>query len=228
MAAYIAHGGSYRGKRLYRHSRLCIKLRRERPVKPLRNERGLIRCLSVSAIVVSLALHAVTKGRANLQEMLWVCHVASLIIAIGIFFHAPRLTASGFLFHVALGLPGYLMDVIATGATTPTSMVVHLVPPIAGGMELWRRGFPNGVVLPCAMLYPILVAISYVATDPALNVNLAYAPWPPVAKILPQPWMWCFFNIVVSFFCLTIVEKILRRLFQSAELKAIPGENIHV
>jgi hypothetical protein len=74
------------------------------------------------------------------------------------------------------------------------------------------------------MLYPVLMLISYVATDPALNVNLAHAPWPPVARIFPQLWMSWAFNTVVSFFCLIVVERILRRVFPGAALDTSSGE----
>ncbi|MES2356155.1 MAG: hypothetical protein V4568_17475 [Pseudomonadota bacterium] len=175
-----------------------------------------VRLLSAGAVLISLALHAVTKGFALLPEMLWACHVASFLIAIGILFQAPKIIATGFLFHVGLGLPGYFMDVIATGTTTPTSILVHFVPPIAGGIELWRSGFPKGTVFPCVMLYPILVVISYWATDATLNINLAHAPWAPVASVFPQPWISWGFNTVVSFFSLMVVERILRRMFPEA------------
>jgi hypothetical protein len=181
-----------------------------------RSKTTLMRFLAGGAVLISLALHAITKGPMLLPEMLWACHVASFLIAIGILFQIPKLTAVGFLFHVALGLPGYLMDLIATGDTTFTSILVHLVPLIAGGMELWRRGFPHGTVFPCMMLYPVLVVISYWGTEPALNINLAHAPWTPIAQIFPQPWFSWVFNTMVSFLCLIAIERILRQVFRGA------------
>src|SRR4051812_37521163 len=83
-----------------------------------RSKMTSMRFLMGGAVLISLALHAITKGLMLLPEMLWACHVASFLIAIGILFQIPKLTTVGFLFHVALGLPGYLMDLITTGNTT--------------------------------------------------------------------------------------------------------------
>lgn len=184
-----------------------------------------MRFLSASAILLSLVLHAMAKGMALLPEMLWVCHVASFLIAIGILFEIPKITAIGFLFHVALGLPGYLLDVMATGTTTVTSALVHTVPLIAGAIDLRQREFPQGVIFPCIMLYLVLVVVCYGITDPALNVNLAHAPWPLMAKKFSQPRIVQYGS---SLFGLIGAEWVLRRFFSQTTLDENPKEGTYV
>jgi len=163
------------------------------------------------AILVSLALHALHKGWALLPEMLWSCYVASALLAVGILLRRPRLAAIGFLFEVALGLPAYLLEVAATRTTSPTSLLAHLAPLAAGVLELRRTGLPGRIVLPAWALYPLMIAVSRWATPPALNVNLAHAPWAPSAWAFPQLWMYWAFNSATALILLIATDFLLRR-----------------
>jgi len=53
--------------------------------------------------------------------------------------------------------------------------------------------------------------VSYVATDPALNVNLAHAPWPPLAGVLPSLWASWVFNAGGSLLAFLVVDRLLGR-----------------
>ncbi len=64
------------------------------------------------AILITLGLYAAWRGPL-LPEMLWSCHVATALVGIGLITGSRRLVAAGFLFHAALGLPGFLLLVIA-------------------------------------------------------------------------------------------------------------------
>jgi hypothetical protein len=168
-------------------------------------------------LLLSLAAHAIVKGAALLPEMLWACHVASFIMVIGVASQQPRLTAIGLLFHAAVGLPSYLTDVVATHTTTPTSLMVHVVPIIVGVMALRSAGYPRGILLLAWALYPLMVFVSYLFTAPALNINLSHATWPPVATLLPHLWMQWAVNVVMALACMLAADTILRRWLGSKE-----------
>src|SRR5581483_8610552 len=137
-------------------------------------------------IIGALVWHAVTKLPDHLAEMIWVCHVASLVMAIGLLAGRQAL-AAGLLLHLAWGAPAWALDALATRSTTLTSVLVHALPLGAGALAVAVRGWPAGVALPAWIFFFLWVPVSYVATDPALNVNLAHAPWPPLAAVLPGP-----------------------------------------
>src|SRR5205823_10181729 len=62
-----------------------------------------------------LAVYALQKSAAGrLPEMLWGCHLASLVVATSILLERPRGRAVGFLFYVAVGLPAWLLDLYAS------------------------------------------------------------------------------------------------------------------
>jgi len=151
-----------------------------------------------ASIVAALGWHAVTKLPDHLPEMLWVCHIASLVMAIGLFTGRHRLVAAAFLMHLAFGAPSWALDVIATRSTTPSSVLVHALPLLVGGLAVAARGWPRRVVLPAWISFSFAVPVAYVLTPPALNVNLAHAPWPPLAALLPRPWMSWAFNAGAS------------------------------
>ena len=59
-------------------------------------------------ILVTLALYAASRGPL-VPEMLWSCHAATALVGLGLILDSRRLVAAGFLFHAALGFPGFLL-----------------------------------------------------------------------------------------------------------------------
>lgn len=167
------------------------------------------------ALVVlgACALHAAHKLQHGLlAEMLWACHVASLAIGLGILAHQTWLVAVGTLFHAAVGAPAYLLDVIVLGTTTFSSVLIHVLPPLAGVMVLRRAApWPPWTPLAAGSLYLVLLPISRWCTDPALNVNLAFRPWPPLAGLSAAPWPSWLANIAGMALLLPLVDGWLRR-----------------
>ena len=62
------------------------------------------------ALVGALAFHTASKGAAHVQEMLWLCHVATALMALGLLVGWHRAVAGGFLLHVGFGTVGWLLD----------------------------------------------------------------------------------------------------------------------
>jgi hypothetical protein len=156
------------------------------------------------ALLGAFALHASIKDAAHLQEMLWACHVATLMMAIGLLAGWHRLVASGFLMHVGFGTVGWLLDVLATHDTTPTSVIAHALPLVAGAIEVRRKGWPQGVVLPAWLFFTGWVLSCRWTTEPSLNVNLSHAAWGPLSHVMGGVWLSGAFNsaAMLGGFCL--------------------------
>lgn len=128
-----------------------------------------------AALAVLLAEHAVSKARTGLlPEMLWACHVASMLTAIGLVARVPRLLAIGFLFHLGIGLPALALDVLATGETTPTSVALHVLTPLAAFLAL--PTLPRTAILDTWLFYLAMQPVGWLLPA-VLNVNLAHRPW---------------------------------------------------
>jgi len=163
-----------------------------------------------AVLLVALAVHALTKlSDGTVGEMLFTCHVASVLLAVGLLTRRHLLVAVGFLFHLGVGLPTYLLDAAVTGRTTASSVLVHLLPLLAGGLEVRRRGLPRAAALWGLPLYAACALVSWFATDPALNVNLVRAPWGPT-RFLGREGTW-FVNGVLSLMLPLAADRVWRR-----------------
>jgi hypothetical protein len=176
-------------------------------------ERAKPRALWAALVLGVLALHAAHKLEHGLfAEMLWACHVASLVVGVGLLTHQTWLIAVGTLFHLAVGAPAYVLDVIVLRTTTFTSVLVHTLPPVAGLWALRHEAtWPRWTPIAAAALYLVLIPISRWLTDPALNVNLAFTPWPPLANLSPSPWLAWLANVAGMALLLPVFDRWLRR-----------------
>ena len=162
------------------------------------------------ALLAALALHAWSMGRADLPHMLWSCHVATFVLAVGILLRAPTLVATGFLFHLAIGLPAWSVEVILTrgtfggtaviGRVVATSILVHGLPIVAGVLFLGFRKIAFTAVPLAWLIQAGMVPVSRWLTPAEFNVNLSHAVWPQLAGIFPRLWL---FQMAASLVCLT-------------------------
>jgi len=165
-------------------------------------------------LLFALVLHAlVVKMPAHLlPEMLFACHIASVVLALGILLRRRDLVAVGFWFHAGVGLWGCLLDAIAARTTTPTSVLVHVLPLALGYGELRHREVPRWIPLGAFGLLVGAIVLSYLATPPALNVNMAHRVWPPVARIVPSLWASWAANLAIACVLLLVADRLLRRI----------------
>jgi hypothetical protein len=175
-------------------------------------------------VLLAVGLHALTKADdGKLAEMLWACHVATTLIGLGLLAGAPRVVAVGFLFHAAIGCPAYLLDLIVSRTTTPTSVLVHALPLAFGGLSVRRSGLPPRATLIAWGGYLALQPVSYVITDPTLNVNLAHAVWEPIAGLVPGIWTSRLINATMALTFLVTAAAIVR--FWSRRRRADVGSS---
>lgn len=162
------------------------------------------------AILATLAVYAASRGPL-LPEMLWSCHVATALVGLGLVTGSRRLVAAGFLFHAALGFPGFLLLVVAKQWFSAASAWVHVLPLAAGGAYLRGRELPRSTVLHSWLVLPLMLPISYWLTPAALNVNLAHGPWGPVAAYFPNRWVFYLLLAMVNLAALLLMRAILNR-----------------
>ncbi|HEX8615586.1 MAG TPA: hypothetical protein VF800_30245 [Telluria sp.] len=140
-------------------------------------------------LLLLLAILAVQKTQDGLApELLWMCHVTSTMLALGLVADAAPLIVTGFLCQAAIALPAYVLHVAAGGHTSVASFLLHLSAPLLGAMA-WR-GKPMPAAVPWAVLaiYQLLITLSQAFTPESMNVNLAFRPWDPLAGLLPSGW----------------------------------------
>jgi hypothetical protein len=132
-------------------------------------------------LALLLALGWAKAQAGLLPEMLWMCHVASGALALGLLFDWAGCSAVGFLIHLAVGVPAYLLHLARGGDTTWVSFLLHLLSPLFGWLAWRGRALPRMTALLGLACYAALVALCLLVTPEALNVNLSFKPWAPVA-----------------------------------------------
>lgn len=144
----------------------------------------------ILAALVALAYQKYTA--AVLPEMLWACHLASALVALGLFTLRPLPVAVGTLLHLCVGLPVWLLDVLVVGVTTAQSFVLHLLTPAAGLFFLISRrpALPRQIAPLAFALAATAAALSRLFTPAELNVNLAHDIYSPVAHVFPSFWFY--------------------------------------
>jgi hypothetical protein len=166
-------------------------------------------------VLVALLLHAWDKARLGLLwEMLWSCHLASLVIALGILANRPRWSAAGLLFHLSTGIPGYVLDALATQSTRPTSVLVHTLPAVAGWVMARRQGLPRDSWYWAWLGLLAVMGLSYAITPPNLNINLVFRPWDFFSGYVSSALLAHLPNLVLSAASLFVWDRLLRRLWR--------------
>jgi hypothetical protein len=174
------------------------------------------------ALLAALVLHAATKGQARLPELLWLCHVASALLAVGLLASARWLVALGFLIHVGMGMPAFLVDVAFGERPSPTSWLVHILPLVAGGVALRHTGLPRRTWLAAWGTVLAMLVVSILATPPALNINLVHEAWGPTKDVLPGVWPVRIFHAVEALVLLFGAELVLQRFWRSRSEHSAP------
>ena len=165
-------------------------------------------------VLTSLALTAHTKHQADvLIELMWACHVAALILGVGLLLRRHAMIGVGFLFFAAAGLPGYLLNLIFSGeGTSWTSALEHGLCPLVGGLYVWRHGLTRRAWLWGWWLAVTLQGVSGHLTPPQLNINLAHSTWSPLTAYFSQVWMYKVANAAFGMAALYGLERALRAL----------------
>jgi hypothetical protein len=140
-------------------------------------------------LLAMLLVYGLEKRRnGQWGELLFGCHVATAVLSLGLLLGAPWLVGSALVFHVGIGIPSWVAYAVARGTTRPLEVLAHVLPCVAAVPAAMRWGIPSGAALAAWGSFLALQVLSYFATAPALNVNLAHGPSPELARFVPGAW----------------------------------------
>lgn len=127
-----------------------------------------------SLAIVFYTTHAVVHLlRGEPYDLLWGCHLATVLVALGLFLQNATLNAIGLLW-ACFGLPIWLIYTFTGGEFMPTAMLTHvggLCIAIAGVRLL---GLPRGSAWKAFAAYLGLWLVTRVVTPESANINLAF------------------------------------------------------
>jgi hypothetical protein len=146
-----------------------------------------MRALGIPVLLI-FVVDLASKDASNMVEVLWSCYWASALIAVGLVADSGLLVAAGFIFQAAVGGPVWTLGMIYYHNVQLISVLLHVVPPLAG--LLYVSGMPQ---IPKAapaiawLLHPASLCASLLWRNEELNVNFSNAVWPPFAGFFRLP-----------------------------------------
>jgi hypothetical protein len=138
--------------------------------------RGTARTLGLLAVAFSFAHAAEVLFRGAWSDLLWLCNIASLLLAAGCLWPAPALNAVG-VSWLFFGVWLWLLDLLTGGELMPTSILTHVGSPVVGVLAARRLGWPRGAWWKAVAGEGLLIALTRLLTPEAANVNLAFRVW---------------------------------------------------
>ena len=145
----------------------------------------MTRVIGVLALVcfASHAGHHLLSGRA--PDVMWGCHIATLLIGIGALLGRAEPVAMGVLW-LCFGNPLWVLDISSGGEFLPTSLFTHVGGLLLGLWALKRLRFPAHAWLFATGGYLVLLGLTRLLTPRSSNVNLAFAVEPGWEKTFPS------------------------------------------
>jgi hypothetical protein len=155
--------------------------------------------------------------------LLSTCDVAAMVTAVGLVAGWPRAVGPAFLFQVAVGLPAFAIGLLSTYPLNPTGTVIHVVPPLLGGIMVAQRGLPARAALYAWAGYASTFIAGYLAAPVRLNINFAHFVWPPLARAFPVAGLFQAALLVVIGLLLLGAERLTRRVLARPRAGAPPA-----
>ena len=132
-----------------------------------------MRGLGLAAVAFFLSHVAYHWRFGDMNNALWACHVASLLIGIGALTNRNDVTAIGVLWLV-VGIPMWFLHLASGGEFIPTSVFTHGGGAIVGAAVIHQQRWPRGGWWKACVALFAWVGLTRLVTPPELNVNLAF------------------------------------------------------
>lgn len=168
--------------------------------------------LLFGALAISFyAIHGVLwVGRGVPSNLIWACHIGSVIVGLGLIFRVGRLNAIGILW-LGLGNGMWILYLAGGGTFEATSWLTHVGGLVIGILGLRDTGFPRGSWLWALIGLAGLQQISRWTTVEMENVNLAFRVHPGWEGLFPSYGIYLAFLLVMAGLVFYGLEWMIRR-----------------
>lgn len=139
-------------------------------------------CLLLACFLVHL-VSCVRSGRP--AEILWVCHMATAALSLGLLFRSPTLVGMG-VYCLLPGTPLWISDVALGAPLVPTSILTHIAGWWVAVSAVRQRTFSAGLWWKTSLSLGVLLLVCRCVTPAELNINGAFAVYPRFAAWFPD------------------------------------------
>lgn len=149
---------------------------------PARNVAKALAVLVVLALIVDLLM----QKTSDPQTGMWACYWASGVIVVGVMAGWDQPVAWGVIFFEGVGLPSWLLGVLLGKPVYVTSVLIHIIPLVAGLLYMRRfNELPRFSVLGAWLLSVVPFAVAWYVCDPSRMIDLTHLNRSMLPFILP-------------------------------------------
>lgn len=170
--------------------------------------RALVPALGVVPLALFGTYAAVAAQRGRAADALWMCHVANLVLAIGIFARAPRIIGVAVLW-IVIGIPLWAMDAWLNRTMAPVSLASHLGGLAIGMYAASRLRLSSNPWIAALALFIALQQACRWWTPRALNVNVAHAEYAGWEGVFGSYWAYWLVTTLAAAGCLWLLGRLL-------------------
>jgi len=173
------------------------------------SSKGIQRLFGTLAIG-GYCIHALFHiSRGEPENLLWVCHLAALLVGIGLIARSKTVAGIGTIV-LCMGTPLWLFDLSQGSEFMPTSLGTHALGLAIGLYGVRVLGVERGTWWKAVVFTVLLIAVSRLATPAASNVNLAFAIPPGMDRYFSSHLAYLAVMIGITCVYFWVVETLLR------------------
>ena len=136
--------------------------------------------------------------RSGLGNMLWMCNIGNLVLAIGLFVNQPILIRVAVIWSIP-GLVVWFRYVVIGSGSSGSSTLAHIGSLIVGLLALRKVRVDRAAWRYCFGWYLVLQLLSRLVTPAELNVNVAHHMYQGWDKVFSAYWkFWLVMTLVVA------------------------------
>lgn len=158
----------------------------------------------------------------ELGNMLWICNIGNLILAVGMFLNRALLIRLAVIWHIP-GLLVWLVYVVLPWGVFLSSTLAHLGGLAVGLVAITRVRMDRASWAYGLVWYLGIQLLSRLFTAPELNVNLAHTVEPGWRQAFDAYWKFWVVSTLVGALLLWILGRGLYKLFPARLSKQQPG-----
>lgn len=158
----------------------------------------------------------------ELGNMLWMCNIGNLLLAIGLFLNRPMLIRVAVIWMVP-GLVVWFFYVVVAWGIFLSSTLAHLGGLIVGMIALRRVRMDRTAWIYALVWYFAIQLLSRLITPAALNVNVAHAIDPKWQPTFNSYWKFWIVLTLITVALLWFINVVLYKIWSPASRESSPS-----
>ena len=177
---------------------------------------GLLPLAFFTAHFIHYATAGYDPSTPGTDNMLWMCNVGNLMLAIGLLLAQPWMIRLSTIWLIP-GLPIWLFEVVRNGGWLFTSFLTHIGGMVVGLFALSRVRADKWSWAYALVWYVIAQVFSRLLTSPFWNVNVAHRVYDAYQGVVSRYWQFWLITTAMVATGLFVIGMVLYKLFPPAK-----------